>query len=251
MNLQTKKIICDDILNITKWYDQNNVQLSIVKPPYIAEEDLNDNFLEKFQAIMKQVSKVTKMGGICCLILDGDKNSKETMSIVSNKLILQLIDPKITLKDWKKTEEIIWVKSSKTAVENLNPSKNHIIVDFDETPFSTIHILEKVGSEFEYVDSKDRINRLDLDEETKENWMETIWFIPQKKKSKFQERISIEILIRLIRIFSNKYELVLDPFSGFGITAIICKKYFRNFLCFDIDDKKVNRSLKLVKNNKN
>ena len=63
MNLQTKKIICDDSLNITKWYDQNNVQLSIVKPPYITEEDLNDNFLEKFQAIMKQVSKVTKMGG--------------------------------------------------------------------------------------------------------------------------------------------------------------------------------------------
>ena len=247
MNSQIKKIICDDSLNITKWHDQNNVQLSIVKPPYVFEEDLNDNFIGKFQAIMKQVAKVTKTGGICCLILDDDKNSKETMSTVPNKLIFQLIDQKITQKDWRKTEEIIWVKSSKTAVENLNPLKNGIIVDFGDTPFSTIHILEKIGSDFEYIDSEDRIIKLDLDKQTKEKWIETIWFIHPKKKSKFQERIPKEILIRLIQIFSNKYDLVLDPFSGFGITAIICKKYFRNFLCFDIDNKKINQSLKLMK----
>lgn len=249
MNLKIEKIICDDSQNITKWHDEKNINLSIIKPPYISEENLNDAYLKKFQSVMGQVAMVTKPGGICCLILDEDKSSDQTMSIVPNRLMSQLFDSKKESIDWKKHEEIIWVKSLKSSVKELNHSEKWVFVNFEETPFSTIHILQRNGSEFEYVDSEERISKLDLDKKIEEEWTDSIWFV-QPTKSEFQERTPFEILTRLVQIFSDKNEIILDPFSGFGGTAIVSKKLLRNFLCFDIDKNKINQALKQIKDEK-
>lgn len=231
MNSKVEKIICDDSQNITNWHKETNIALSIIKPPFITDEKLNDEYLTKFQNIMKQVANVTKPGGICCLILDEDKNSNQKMSSVSNKIILQMTEQKKS-NDWEKREEIIWVKSKKSSIESINPMKDGILINFEETPFSTIHVFQRSGYEFEYVDSEERMSKLDIDKEIKEEWSDVIWFVPPIKESEFQENVHLEILTRLIQIFSNKSEIVLDTFAGFGGTAIICKKYHRNFLCF-------------------
>lgn len=226
-----EQIICDDSQNITKWHDESNISLSIVKPPYITDEDLNDEYLIKLQNIMKQVSQVTKKGGICCLILDEDKNSNQTMSSVSNN-ILQMMESK-NYDSWEKQEEIIWVKSPKESTKNISPMKSGVLINFEETPFSIIHVFQRKGSEFEYVDSEERISKLDIDEEIKEKWADSIWFVQPKMELEFQDRVTSEIVIRLIQIFTNKKEIVLDPFTGHGIVGKVASELSRKYICIE------------------
>lgn len=246
MNSKIEKIICDDSQNISKWHKDKNIALSIIKPPYITDEDLNDDYLIKFQNIMNQVVQVTKPGGISCLILEEDKNSNQKMSSVSNKIILQITDQKNS-ENWEKREEIIWVKSSKSSTESLNPMESGILINFEETPFSTIHVFQKSCSEFEYIDSEERVSKLNIDEKIKEEWSDSVWFVQPTKELEFQERIPREILTRLIRIFSNENEIILDPYAGFGGTCIVSKLLKRDFLCLDKNVKKISMIKKRLK----
>ena len=54
-----------------------------------------------------------------------------------------------------------------------------------------------------------------------------------------------ELIERLVLASSNVGDLVLDPFSGSGTTAVVCKKTNRNFIGFELDkeyyDKAVDR----------
>jgi DNA modification methylase len=54
-----------------------------------------------------------------------------------------------------------------------------------------------------------------------------------------------ELIERLVLASSNVGDLVLDPFSGSGTTAVVCKKNSRNFIGFELDkeyyDKAVDR----------
>lgn len=245
MNSEIEKIICDDSQNITKWHNENNISLSIVKPPYITDEDLNDEYLTKLQNIIKEIAQVTKKGGICCLILDEDKSTNQKMSSVSSN-ILEIMESK-NLDNWEKHEEIIWVKSPKSSAKSINLMDSGILINFEDTPFSTIHVFQRNGSELEYIDSEERISKLDINDKTKEEWSDSIWFIQPNKESEFQARIPLEILTRLIRIFSDKNNIVLDPFSGFGEIAVTCKKFQRCFLCFELKQSKTIQALNRIK----
>ena len=40
---------------------------------------------------------------------------------------------------------------------------------------------------------------------------------------------------KILRVFTDPGDMVLDPFSGSGTTAVACKELGRNFLGFEID----------------
>lgn len=52
-----------------------------------------------------------------------------------------------------------------------------------------------------------------------------------------------KLIERIILASSNKGDFVLDPFSGTGTTAVVCKKLERNFLGFEINPDYVQLSL--------
>jgi DNA modification methylase len=56
------------------------------------------------------------------------------------------------------------------------------------------------------------------------------------------------LIERLILASSNAGDRVLDPFSGVGTTAVICKRYLRNFLAFEINPEFVNIGNKRLAN---
>ena len=57
----------------------------------------------------------------------------------------------------------------------------------------------------------------------------------------------LKLIEYLIKIHSNKNDLVLDPFMGSGTTAISSIKTGRNFIGFELEEKYYNDSLKRIK----
>lgn len=51
-----------------------------------------------------------------------------------------------------------------------------------------------------------------------------------------------KLIERLVLASSNEGDVVLDPFSGVGTTAVLCKKHKRNFIAFEINSKYINIS---------
>jgi len=48
---------------------------------------------------------------------------------------------------------------------------------------------------------------------------------------------------RIVQSCSNKGDMVLDPFSGSGTTAVVCQGLGRNFICFEKDEDYHKKSL--------
>ena len=86
--------------------------------------------------------------------------------------------------------------------------------------------------------SKKRLNKL-----TRGEWLKysiSVWtdLMPSKDDSSFKTRhpaiFPLELPVRMIRIFTHKYETVLDPFMGTGTTLVACEQLMRNGIGIDI-----------------
>ena len=60
----------------------------------------------------------------------------------------------------------------------------------------------------------------------------------------------VEFIERLILIFTEEKDLVLDPFLGSGTTLVSCKKYGRNGIGFEIHEEYIDMSKKRLENTK-
>ena len=45
-----------------------------------------------------------------------------------------------------------------------------------------------------------------------------------------------KLVERLLKLFTFKQDLVLDPFMGSGTTGVVCKLFERNFIGIEIDE---------------
>lgn len=84
-----------------------------------------------------------------------------------------------------------------------------------------------------------------------EHYKNCVWRFPSGRRTFHPTQKPLELFEYLIKTSSKEGDLVLDPFSGSGTTAVAAKKLNRNFLCIDIDEKFVELSksrLSLVQN---
>ena len=108
-------------------------------------------------------------------------------------------------------------------------------VSFDVTPFSSIWVLirrDKNG-DCQEINMIERIQKLFISKAKKQSMLEPIWFISQTSEKNYKDQLPKELVLRLLMIFSKENDVVLDPFSGNGITAIACKILKRYFICIE------------------
>ena len=242
--------VCDEAQNIGKLLSFDSVQLSLIHPPYHELDSDSSKHIELIKDALKQIAKVTKVGGVCCLVTSNDMKPKnQGMDFTETKAIFASQDDSEISSKWIFYDKILWVKSPKKAVESLNPMEEISIVSFDETPFSTIDILIRSNSDedFKELTIPQRINNLKISKTKKMEMLEPFWYIPPKSEPGYKDYFPKELITRLVMVFSNEGDLILDPFAGYGITAIAAKTLNRHYFCIEKNSNKVIAANKRIK----
>lgn len=102
--------------------------------------------------------------------------------------------------------------------------------------FEYLYIFWKPG---EYVVNRSRLS----DKEWKEWGLRQVWNIGSVRKNDIHEAMfPVELASRVIRLFSDPDEVVLDPFLGSGTTAIAAIRTGRHYIGIEKEAKYVNLS---------
>jgi len=237
------QIISDDYNSLESHLQPNSVNLSIVIPPNLEQKN-SDVYHDFLKTALKKIVNVTIPGGFCCLFVSDEIDPKtDVMSMQATKSLLQILDSKDEVSEWSSYDKILWVKSPKDAVDSVNPIEKGTMISFDQTPFLTIHVLVKKGANVEPANIHDRLQDLRISENKKMEMSDSIWYIQPRSEEGYKDRLPKEVVIRLIMLFSKENDVVLDPFSCDGITAVASKILKRYYLCLVDNEKKI----KLVK----
>lgn len=235
-----------------------NIDLTITSPPYYNARDYSTwetyqdylNFLEK---VFSKILKITKEGRMCVvnigvIIVAREKRSSESKRIPIPFNFVNLME-KI---GWKFLEDIIWVKPS-GAAKNRNGGffqhrqpvayKPNVINEY-------IFVFQKPSKNL--IDKITRSYKGEIKEKSlvKEEYEKTnVWKINPKTRSKHPAPYPEELVEKVLKYYSYIDDLILDPFMGSGTTAIVCEKFNRKYVGFEIHKKYI--EIFLTRNDKN
>ena len=244
--IELNKIYNMDCLEGMRLIDDRSIDLTVTSPPYDNLRTYNGNIeqwsFEKFQAIAKELYRVTKPGGVVVwIVADATINGSETGTSFRQALYFKEVG--FNLHD-----TMIWNKGGFSAVGALKTRYAPV--------FDYMFILTK-GKIKTFNPIKDKPNKHSgkLIHKTKRledgsikkgtpyisseyGQRYNIWDIfPQRQRGKdchpapFPEQLARDHILS----WSNEGDIVLDPFIGSGTTAIACINTNRNYIGFEID----------------
>ena len=185
--------------------------------------------------VFSEVYRVTKPGGFCCIVIGNE--------IVEGKSKLPLpamLSVELTKGiGWKFFEEIIWNKVTggkkrfRVTVQHPYPTYYYPNIMHEQ-----IIILRKPP----FHNIKDRNSRLVIGNVMKKEVANSVWHIapmPPSYRRYHPAAFPEEIPYRLIQLYSNVGDLVLDPFVGSGQTTKMARYLKRRYLGVDRSEKYV------------
>lgn len=242
----------------------NSVPLIITSPPYwnikdysldgkqtkrnsaktdgqIGDIDNFDKYLEELTTVWEECERVLKPNGKLCIntplmpILKRQLNTHHTRDIVDINAGIEwevLHKTKLYLYDM-----FIWNRT--------NPTKGLMFGSYPYPPNfyaqNTIEFITIFVKDGKPEDKQKEIKEVSkLSEKEWVDFTRQIWNIPipNKKDIAYGEHPAImpeEIVYKLIRLFSFKGDLVLDPFMGSGTTAKVARDHGRHYVGYEIN----------------
>ncbi|NHI03831.1 Cytosine methylase, similar to N4-cytosine methylase [Candidatus Nitrosotalea sp. TS] len=239
---------------------KNSVSLTVTSPPYHNAINYDEHqtskkwyrgtvgvsiesWLEEMKQVFSQVYQVTKPGGYCCIVIGNE--------IIEGKVKLPLpamLSVELTRDEnsWKFFEEIIWNKVTggkkrfRVTVQHPYPTyyypniMHEQIIILRKEPFNNV---------------KDEKSRLRIDNIMKKEMANSVWHIapvPPSYRKFHPAAFPEEIPYRLIQLYSNVGDLVLDPFTGSGQTPKMARFLKRKYIGVDKSEKYVKIATKRV-----
>ncbi len=214
-------------LDLIENLDDESIDLVITSPPYFNSckkyqrgggSHYTSDFEEPLYNIMDIMEKIKlklKKGGVICLNLGfsyGDTGIMRPFDIV-NRLRMKL--------GYYIVDNIIWVK------KNPIPLRNRLT-----NAYEYIFILSNIP----HINYYNKNHTLNIINNSVKGYKGHNAVMP------------VEIVEYLLNIFSKEGDLVLDPYSGSGTTAYICKKINRNCIGFEINPDYVKLSKERLEN---
>lgn len=240
-NLEINKIHLGDCLELMKDIPNGSIDMILCDLPYGTTNCKWDTIIP-FKPLWNEYERIIKDNGAIVLTASQPFTSALVMS-----------NPKLFKYEW------IWekTKASNFQLAKLNPLKFHenILVFYKNPPtynqltLEDCYIKSGRGTDVRQLkhckDSKDYIT-------TKKGYNRSVIKVanPSGKGHPHPTAKPIPLMETLIKIYTNKGELILDNCIGSGTTAIACKRTGRNFIgiemeqkYFDIANKRLNEEL--------
>ena len=228
------KIHRADSLELIKKFPDNCIDIVLTSPPYnfgINYENTNDvniweDYFEKLFNIFKECVRVLKDSGrIIINVQPMFSDYIPTHHLISNFFLKEGLI-------WK--GEIIWEKNNYnckycTWGSWKSPSSPYLKYSWEFVEIFCKNSLKKEGEK----------NNIDIEAEEFKKWVYGKWSIaPERnmKKYKHDAMFPEELVKRLLKLFSYKNDIVLDPFNGAGTTTKVAKQLNRKFIGIDISE---------------
>ncbi len=227
-------IICADSLEYLKTLPNNCIDLIITSPPYNFginyhnSGDINvwDVYFNKLFAVFSECIRILKDGGrIIINIQPMFSDYIPSHHIVSNFFLQAGML-------WK--GEILWEKNNYnckycTWGSWKSPSAPYLKYSWEFVEIFCKNSLKKEGDK----------ENIDIESEEFKKWVYAKWSIaPERNMKKFHHDAMYpeELVRRLIKLFSFKNDIILDPFNGVGTTTKVAKELGRKYIGVDISD---------------
>ena len=219
----------------------NSVHLMITSPPYNVTKEYDNNLnLEEYVGLLNRVwrdtYRVLAPGGRACINV-ANLGRKPYIPLHS-----YIIEGMLTI-GFLMRGEIIWNKassaSSSTAWGSWLSAANPVLRDIHE------YILIFSKDSFSHV-SKGKESTISKEEFLE--WTKSVWTFPavSAKKIGHPAPFPEELPNRLIKLYSYKQDVILDPFLGSGTTSLSAIKNGRNYVGYDTNKKYVELADKRV-----
>ncbi|MCS7139421.1 MAG: site-specific DNA-methyltransferase [Candidatus Nezhaarchaeota archaeon] len=242
------KIIFGDCRNMKEVPDRS-VHLVVTSPPYYnAPFDYPglfksyDEYLDLIRAVAKELKRVLAPGRVACFVTQDVRIEGKLYPICADMTKI-MIDEGFEYRDkiiWRKPEGYIRIsRRSGVVVQHPYPMYYH-----PDNIYEEILIFQNGSFDYSYLKRLDNkvleASRINIEVFNKEKWYLTVWDIVNvlPLRGRLEEGIAAfpeEIPRRLIKLFSFRGEVVLDPFLGSGTTMKVAKELGRNSYGYEVD----------------
>ena len=228
------KILCGDALTMLGRIPDGCIDLIITSPPYnfghSYAQDLHDDtrewneYFETLNGVWKECGRVLKPGGRMAVNVQPlFSDYVPTHHLISHQLL------KLGLL-WK--AEFLWEKNNYNAKYTAWGSWKSPSMPYIKYTWEFIEIFDKETH-------KKTGSREDIDitaDEFKE-WVLGKWSFPPEIRMKDFNHPAMfpeELPRRVMKLFSYRNDIVLDPFNGAGTTSLVAYKNGRRFIGIDV-----------------
>jgi DNA modification methylase len=228
------KIICGDSEKVLKELPENSIDLVFTSPPYNFGLDYNTaedgfgwkRYFDKLFAIFDECIRVLKYGGRIIV------NIQPLFSdyIPSHHIISKFfMDRKLI---WK--GEIVWEKNNYNCKYTAwgswkSPSNPYLKYTWEFLEIFAKGTLKKEGKR----------ELVDISADEFKKWVVSKWSIaPERNMKKYAHPAMFpeELVGRVLKLFSFKNDIILDPFNGAGSTTAVARKLDRRYLGIDVSE---------------
>jgi modification methylase len=205
--------------------------------------DSLDSYLSQMESIFREVYRTTMESGFCCIVI-GNEISNGSIVPLPHLLTERVCKPKGI---WDFHEEIIWNKVT-GGLDRFGVTIQRPYPTYYRANVMHEHIL--VLRKGELAHKKNADSRFSVDDVMKRDTSNSIWNIAPVPPRYIDHPCPFpeEIPLRLITLYSNKREFVLDPFSGSGQTGKAARFLHRNFVGLDLEKDYVKLSKSRIEN---
>jgi len=228
------KIIVGDSELILKNIPDNSVDLVFTSPPYNFGLDYESNedahyweiYFEKLFRIFNECIRILKYGGRIAV------NIQPLFSdyIPSHHMISNFFISKKLI--WK--GEILWEKNNYNCKYTAwgswkSPSNPYLKYTWEFIEIFCKGGLKKTGNN----------ENIDILADEFKKWVVAKWSIAPERNMKDYGHPAMfpeELVERVLKLFSYREDIVLDPFNGVGTTTVVAKRLKRKYIGIDISD---------------
>ena len=196
-----------------------------------------ERYLADLRQVLEQSLRVSRTGGRMAIVVDNTRNRDETIADVLLP-VAQDLTKLAQAVGWSYWNEVAWCKDQIAGTGTTFGSLGKCSAPFLARSHEWILIFCK-GTHVQ--DGDDAL--CDLTREEHRAWLATEWHVRGEARKVIRDHHPApypeEIPRRLIKLFSYRRDLVIDPMSGSGTTTAVAKGLGRRFIGIDRSPKYV------------